>query len=79
VLSIGWKGWICNDGSQAIPEDQLLLNFLLLTLSNIMFIPSVILSTYRKHFTEALVYLTTMTSSTVSSKYRFCSLLLIYL
>ncbi|CAG2169186.1 unnamed protein product, partial [Oppiella nova] len=61
----GWKGWFCNDGSQAIPEDQLLLNFLLLTLSNIMFIPAVVLSTYRKHFTEALVYFTTMTSSTL--------------
>ncbi|CAG2105988.1 unnamed protein product, partial [Medioppia subpectinata] len=61
----GWKGWFCNDGSQAIPEDQLLLNFLLLTLSNIMFIPAVVLSAYRKHFTEALVYLTTMTSSTL--------------
>ncbi|XP_054161604.1 post-GPI attachment to proteins factor 6-like [Oppia nitens] len=63
VCKGGWKGWFCNDGSQALQEDQLLLNFLLLTLSNVMFIPAVIVATYRKHFTEALIYLTTMTSS----------------
>jgi len=34
-----------------------------------MFIPAVILAAYRKHFTEALVYLTTMTSSAVSYYY----------
>lgn len=66
VLFSGWKGWTCNDGSQAIPDEQLLLNFLLLTLSNILLVPAVILATYRKHFTESLVYFTAMTSSIVS-------------
>ncbi|RWS06447.1 Transmembrane protein 8A-like protein [Dinothrombium tinctorium] len=60
---LGRKGWWCEDDSEKLHEDQLMLNFLLLTLSNILFIPSVILASCRRHFTEALVYFTTMLSS----------------
>ncbi|GIY37330.1 post-GPI attachment to proteins factor 6 [Caerostris extrusa] len=61
----GWKGWGCTDGSTARPESELMLDVLLLTLSNLLFLPAVILSAYRKYFTEAFVYFATMTSSAV--------------
>ncbi|KAI1280778.1 Transmembrane protein 8B [Halotydeus destructor] len=59
----GWKGWSCDDGSQVEPEEKLMFSFLLLTLSNLMFIPAVILATCKGHFAEALVYTITMVSS----------------
>ena len=53
---VGWMGLACNDGRNALSYDTQLLHTLLLTLSNLMFIPCVILAIYRKYYTEAVVY-----------------------
>ena len=53
---VGWRGLACNDGRDALSYNTQLLHTLLLTLSNIMFIPCVILAISRKFYTESLVY-----------------------
>jgi len=60
----GYKGWGCTDGSKATPEGLLLLTTLLLTLSNVFFLPAVYLALRRHLLTEALIYLATMVFST---------------
>jgi hypothetical protein len=60
----GYKGWGCTDGSKATPESLLLLTTLLLTLSNVFFLPAVLLALRRHLLTEALIYLATMVFST---------------
>ncbi|XP_042898930.1 transmembrane protein 8B [Parasteatoda tepidariorum] len=73
----GYKGWGCTDNSTARSDAQLLTDVLLLTLSNMLFIPAVILSIYRKYYTEAFIYFATMISSAVyhacdSEVYSYC-------
>nr|CAB3267120.1 transmembrane protein 8B-like [Phallusia mammillata] len=53
---VGWRGIACNDGTEALSYGEQLLQTLLLTLSNFMFLPCVALAIYRKFYTEALVY-----------------------
>ncbi|XP_054708234.1 post-GPI attachment to proteins factor 6-like [Uloborus diversus] len=65
----GWKGWGCTDNSSARSDGELILDVLLLTLSNLLFLPAIVLSIYRKYFTEAFVYFATMVSS---SFYHAC-------
>ena len=72
VFCAGWRGWSCNDGSQATPDYELLLATLLLTLSNLAFLPAVVLATVRRHYTEALVYAFTACFSTVSAVFTAC-------
>ncbi|GAB6028880.1 hypothetical protein CHUAL_004680 [Chamberlinius hualienensis] len=77
VCEAGWKGWACTDGTYATPKYELLLSVLLLTLSNLLFIPAVILALYRKFFVEALVYFLTMFFSVFyhacdEETYSFC-------
>ncbi|GLH12908.1 Uncharacterized protein GBIM_17566 [Gryllus bimaculatus] len=60
----GYEGWGCTDGRNATPESLLLLTTLLLTLSNVFFLPAVLLALRRNLLTEALVYLATMVFST---------------
>ena len=62
----GWRGFDCSDGKESRETSQQLLELLLLTLSNALFIPGIILALYRRHFVEALVYAYTMTFSGVS-------------
>lgn len=59
----GWKGWACTDGSEALSDQRLLLNFLLLTISNAAFVPSIVVAACRRYFTESIVYFITATSS----------------
>ncbi|XP_046406052.1 post-GPI attachment to proteins factor 6 isoform X2 [Ischnura elegans] len=56
----GYNGWGCTDGQNAIHHSTLLLNTLLLTLSNVFFIPAIVLAIRRSMISEALVYLATM-------------------
>ncbi|XP_075678918.1 uncharacterized protein LOC113790952 isoform X2 [Dermatophagoides pteronyssinus] len=59
----GWKGLICNDGSEALSSQKLLTNFLLLTISNAAFLPAIVLAAFRHYFTESTIYFITMISS----------------
>ncbi|XP_053394085.1 post-GPI attachment to proteins factor 6-like [Mercenaria mercenaria] len=61
----GWRGYDCSDGSEVKDESEQLIELLLLTISNIVFIPAIILALYRKHYAEALVYTYTMVFSTL--------------
>ncbi|KAG8178508.1 hypothetical protein JTE90_005403 [Oedothorax gibbosus] len=73
----GWKGWGCTDNKTAKTDGELMLDVLLLTLSNLLFIPAIILSAYKKYFTEAFIYFATMASSSFyhacdAEVYSFC-------
>ncbi|KAL4236436.1 Transmembrane protein 8A [Mactra antiquata] len=59
----GWQGYDCSDGSEVRGHAEQLLELLLLTLSNIFFLPAIILSLYRRHYVETLVYTFTMVFS----------------
>ncbi|KAM7287184.1 post-GPI attachment to proteins factor 6 [Ixodes scapularis] len=56
----GWRGWGCTDNSMATPAPLLLMKTLLLTLSNLFFLPAIVLATRRQFYTEAVVYGVTM-------------------
>lgn len=77
VCSVGYRGWGCTDGKKALASSELLLGTLLLTLSNIFFIPAIIVALRRKFYTEALLYFSTMFFSTFyhacdEEGYSFC-------
>lgn len=59
----GYRGWGCTDDREARHYSHMLTELLLLTLSNLFFVPAVALAFYRRHFLEGLVYLTTMCAS----------------
>ncbi|MBN3278792.1 TMM8A factor, partial [Polyodon spathula] len=60
----GQRGWSCSDAREAQSYARQMLAALLLTLSNLMFIPPIVVAVYRYHIVEASVYLFTMFFST---------------
>jgi hypothetical protein len=66
---LGYRGYGCTDSSQA-HLSRYLPSVLFLTLSNLMFIPAIIVAIYYRLYIEALVYFFNMFFSTVS----FCIL-----
>ncbi|XP_029432619.1 post-GPI attachment to proteins factor 6 [Rhinatrema bivittatum] len=60
----GWSGWSCTDSTSGLSISQQLLATMLLTLSNLMFIPAIVVAAYRYHIVEASVYIYTMFFST---------------
>ena len=64
VCRHGYIGWGCTDDSRVTSLMELLVAALLLTLSNMFFIPAVIMALRQKYYTEAFVYACTMFFST---------------
>ncbi|XP_063270210.1 post-GPI attachment to proteins factor 6 isoform X1 [Prinia subflava] len=60
----GWGGWSCTDDSKAQSVGTQNLATLLLTLSNLMFLPAIAVAVYRFYLVEASVYTYTMFFST---------------
>lgn len=52
----GYRGWDCTEDSQVPSSFSILLALLLLTLSNLLFIPSIYMAVQRKYFTEGIIY-----------------------
>jgi hypothetical protein len=50
------SGWDCSDDSQATPYYMIVIELLLLVLSNLMFLPAVYVAYRRKYYVEAIVY-----------------------
>ncbi|MEE6523628.1 hypothetical protein FKM82_022616 [Ascaphus truei] len=61
----GWTGWSCTDAREALSAQHQLTATLLLTFSNLMFLPTIAVAVYRYYFVEAAVYAYTMFFSTV--------------
>ncbi|XP_049604210.1 transmembrane protein 8B [Syngnathus scovelli] len=64
VCKTGWRGWGCTDDSEALSLTRQVAATLLLTLSNLSFLPAIVLAVKRFYITEASVYLFTMFFST---------------
>jgi len=60
----GYSGWTCDQTNLANPAKQHQSNTLLLTLSNLSFLPVILLSLWYRLYTEALLYFSTMFFST---------------
>ena len=62
--SAGYRGWTCDDSEAAQDNIKLVGDTLLLTLSNLFFLPAVVLALYYRLYTESLIYGATMFFST---------------
>lgn len=52
----GYRGWDCTEDSQVPSSFSILLALLLLTLSNLLFIPSIYFALRRNYYTESVIY-----------------------
>ncbi|GAB0087524.1 uncharacterized protein DMENIID0001_018410 [Sergentomyia squamirostris] len=75
----GYRGWDCTEDSQVPSSMSILLASLLLTLSNLLFLPSIYFAVRRKYYTEAVIYFFAMFFSTFyhacdsgEDEYSFC-------
>jgi hypothetical protein len=64
VCSHGYIGWGCTDDSKVTSLTELLIAALLLTISNLFFIPAIVMAIRQTYYTEAFVYACTMFFST---------------
>ncbi|KAK5648585.1 hypothetical protein RI129_003477 [Pyrocoelia pectoralis] len=69
ICATGYKGWDCSDTSGANSKGIILLELLLLVLSNIVFLPATYVAYKRGYFVEAVVYFST---GFFSSFYHAC-------
>ncbi|KAJ7335104.1 hypothetical protein JRQ81_013045 [Phrynocephalus forsythii] len=60
----GWSGWGCTDNTEAFSYGFQLLSTLLLCLSNLMFVPPVVIAVRSRYLLEAAIYIFTMFFST---------------
>lgn len=67
-MPAGWRGWGCTDASAAQSFGRQLAAALLLTLSNLSFLPAIVVAILRCYITEASVYIFTMFFSTVNPR-----------
>ncbi|KAH8295003.1 hypothetical protein KR018_005357 [Drosophila ironensis] len=56
VCSKGYRGWDCSEDSQVPTSMSILVATLLLTLSNLLFFPSIYMALKRRYFTEGVIY-----------------------
>ena len=61
-----YRGITCDDDSQAESRSIQLLYTCFLSLSNLGFVPSIIIAVYRRYYVEAVVYFANMFFSGVS-------------
>ena len=52
----GWQGIACTDNTTALSFSQQIIRTLVLTMSNLMFLPCTVLAANRKYYSAALVY-----------------------
>lgn len=75
----GYRGWDCTEDTQVPSNMSIILASLLLTLSNLLFMPSIYLATKRRYYTEAVIYFFAMFFSVFyhacdsgEDEYSFC-------
>lgn len=56
VCMKGYRGWDCTEDSQVPSSMSILVALLLLTLSNLLFIPSIYMAFRRRYYTESIIY-----------------------
>lgn len=56
LCSKGYRGWDCTEDSQVPSSMSILVALLLLTLSNLLFLPSIYFGIRRKYYTESVIY-----------------------
>jgi len=61
----GYQGIACSDASESMSLEVQLLELLLLTLSNLFFLPAIMISLHRRYWQEAIVFTIAMGCSTV--------------
>lgn len=75
----GYRGWDCTEDSEVPDSWTILMASLLLTLSNLLFLPSIYFAVQRQYYTEAVIYFFAMFFSSFyhacdsgEDEYSFC-------